>query len=98
MKRYWLFAIANHYSKGGLDDLEGTFDTWEECLLYIREKAYGIDDEWCRDKDDYEFEIFDSEKHIRYHLDDNESILYNSEYRVSWGFVTVKLKKEIGNE
>lgn len=68
MKRYWLFASAHYYPNGGLGDLEGTFDTWEESLLCI-EKEYGEGNEWCRDKDDYEFEIFDSEKHIRYNLD-----------------------------
>ena len=70
----------------------------EQSILKLKEsieKEYGEGNEWCRDKDDYEFEIFDSEKHIRYHLDDNESILYNSEYRGSWGFVTVKLKKVV---
>ena len=93
MKRYWLFASAHYYPNGGLGDLEGTFDTWGVCLLCF-EKEYGEGNKCCRKKDEYEFEIFDSEKYVSYHLDDDESILYNSEYRHGDGFVTVKLKRE----
>jgi hypothetical protein len=81
MKRYWLFACAHYYPNGGLGDLEGTFDTWEECLLCI-ENEYGEGNEWCRDKDDYEFEIFDSEKHERYKIEDEKKNY--SEIYLSW--------------
>ena len=87
MKRYWLFASAHYYPNGGLGDLEGTFDTWKDCLIFINNE-YGEDNEWCRDKDDYKFEIFDSEKHVRYRIEDEE-ILARYIYRGSWGFVNV---------
>ena len=93
MKRYWLFASAHNYPAGGLGDLVDTFDTWKECILCI-EKEYGEGNEWCRDKDDYDFEIFDSEKHVIYDLDDDDSILFKSEYRHGKGFMTVKLSDD----
>jgi hypothetical protein len=92
MKRYWLFACAHYYPNGGLSDLIGTFDTWEECLLCI-ENEYGEGNEWCQDKDYYDFSIFDSEKHVRYEIEDEE-ILARYIYRGSLGFVDVSEKNE----
>ena len=92
MKRYWVFACPYYYPNGGMGDLEGTFDTWEECLLHIDEE-YGESNEWCRDKDDYLIQIFDSKKHERYTLDDEE-IVARYVYSESYGFVNVSEKKE----
>jgi len=78
MKRYWLFACAHYYPNGGLSDLKGTFDKWEDCLFYIDKNYYKcyreVDefDEYIGERKDYSFNIFDSKTESYYSIEDEE--------------------------
>ncbi len=74
MKRYWLFNMQTHYPNGGIGDMVGSFDKWEDALLFIKTKFsdFELIDVW--------FEIFDSDKNSLYELgDDNETIIDKKE-------------------
>ena len=64
MKRYWLFGCRQYYPNGGLDDLRGTFDKYEDCLYYIDTQFNEID------RDDIWFSIFDSKEQCVYTIED----------------------------
>ena len=44
MKRYILFRFSNFYPSGGMNDVEGHYDTMEEALDYVNE---------CKEDDDW---------------------------------------------
>lgn len=44
MKRYILFRFSNFYPSGGMNDVEGHYDTLEEATDYVNECKEG--DDW----------------------------------------------------
>lgn len=62
MKRYILFRFSNFYPSGGMNDVEGHYDTMEDALDYVN---------WCKSSDaDWgeHYQVLDTVTRLTTHL------------------------------
>jgi hypothetical protein len=61
MKRYILFRFSNFYPSGGMNDVEGHYDTLEEATDYVNE---------CKEDDDWaeHYHVLDTVTRLTTHL------------------------------